>query len=440
MADGGRRRGIRPRITVAAVAVVALALILGAVLFWTVLRGSLYGQLEAAAAQDAAAFAGQADDIGIDALPDLDDDGFWQVVDEDGGGVIAASDVAEDVGALADRDGRVISPVAIPGEGVFVMAAADEGGMIVVAGRSTALADQTLVTVAVLLAVAVPLLTAAVGVTTWIAVGRALAPVERMRQQVATVTAGELSRRLDEPGTGDELDRLARTMNDMLARLDDAQRTQRRFISDASHELRSPLAILRQYAEVARSHPERVSPRDLTDTILSEGGRMERLVEGLLVLARADEHRLALTVVDVDLDDLLWAEATRLRASHAVEVDTAGIGAARVRGDVALLRQVVRNLVDNAVRHAGSRILLSCAVDARGAVLAVADDGPGIPEHERERVFERFVRLDDARSRDAGGSGLGLAIVREIVSGHGGSVGFDAEVRSGARVVVRLPI
>lgn len=440
MADGGRRRGIRPRITVAAVAVVALALILGAVLFWTVLRGSLYGQLEAAAAQDAAAFAGQADDIGIDALPDLDDDGFWQVVDEDGGGVIAASDVAEDVGALADRDGRVISPVAIPGEGVFVVAAADEGGMIVVAGRSTALADQTLVTVAVLLAVAVPLLTAAVGVTTWIAVGRALAPVERMRQQVATVTAGELSRRLDEPGTGDELDRLARTMNDMLARLDDAQRTQRRFISDASHELRSPLAILRQYAEVARSHPERVSPRDLTDTILSEGGRMERLVEGLLVLARADEHRLALTVVDVDLDDLLWAEATRLRASHAVEVDTAGIGAARVRGDVALLRQVVRNLVDNAVRHAGSRILLSCAVDARGAVLAVADDGPGIPEHERERVFERFVRLDDARSRDAGGSGLGLAIVREIVSGHGGSVGFDAEVRSGARVVVRLPI
>jgi signal transduction histidine kinase len=278
-----------------------------------------------------------------------------------------------------------------------------------------------------------------VALTTWFAVGRSLAPVERMRQQVEEMSASDLSRRVDEPPTRDEIGRLAHTMNGMLGRLQDAQAAQRRFVSDASHELKSPLASLRQYAEVAHAHPDRISAAELSDAVLEEGARLERLVQGMLVLSRADEGGLALHVADVDLDDLLLAEAERLRAVGAVGVDVTGVHPVRVRGDVGLLSQVTRNLADNAARHARSHVSLGVAAAPAGAVLTVADDGAGIPAAERDRVFERFVRLDEARARDAGGSGLGLAIVREIVRAHGGDVRVDAAPSGGARFSVTLP-
>lgn len=435
-----RRRGIRTRITTLATAIVVLALLVGAAAFWIVLRTSLYGQLGDAAAQDAAAFAEQVDDGGsVEALPDVDDDRFWQVVDGDTGAVVAASDVAEDAPALAGDGRDADGLLQFADGGVFVTATADDGDVIVVAGRATAQADATLLTVAVLLAVSVPLVGGVVALTTWLAVGRSLAPVERMRRQVESVTATDLTLRVDDPATGDELSRLARTLNAMLARLEQAQTAQRRFVSDASHELRSPLASMRQFAEVAAAYPDRVSQRELAEVVLDEGARLEGLVDGMLVLTRADERALTLRRADVDLARLVTEEVARTAVGDGPAVETVTRGPAVVTADAGMLRQVVRNLTANARRHARSRVLVEVAGDEHGAVLVVDDDGSGIPPDQRERVFDRFVRLDEARSRDAGGSGLGLAIVREIVRAHGGAVTAGASPLGGARLAVRLP-
>ncbi|MET0295971.1 MAG: ATP-binding protein [Microbacterium sp.] len=437
-ASNGARGGIRTRITVVATVAVVLALALGAAVFWIALRGALYGQLETAAAQDASAFAEQAKDSGWETLPDVDDDRFWQVVDRDSGAVLAASDAAEGAAAIASHDREPPALITLPdGDGAYLVAM-EEDDHVVVAGRATATADETLVSVGVLLAISVPVVAAIVALTVWIAVGRALRPVDRMRRQVDAITATDLHTRVDEPRADDEIGRLARTMNTMLARLDDAQARQRRFVSDASHELKSPLASLRQYAEVAASHPDRISQDELSDAVLDEGARLERLVQGMLVLTRADENSLATAREDVDLDDVLFAEARRVGASSALTVDTRGVQAVRTHADAGLVRQAVRNLVDNATRHARSRVALSSGRDAEGAWIAVDDDGTGVPPDERERVFERFVRLDEARARDAGGSGLGLAIVAEAARVHGGSVSVADSPFGGARFVMRL--
>jgi signal transduction histidine kinase len=434
--------GVRARITLAASSVVAVALVLGAIGFQLVLRASLVQELEAAAEQDAASLAAQVEERGTDSLGELDDERLVQVLDASGG-VVAASEDAP--GSAVARRGDGGATIRVDGE-AYVLSVEDAdpdtgGELTVIVGRSTESVEEALGTVARLLAVSVPLLVGLVALTTWLVVGRALAPVERMRRQVDAVTAATLAERLDEPPTDDEIARLARTLNGMLARLDSAQATQRRFISDASHELKSPLATLRQYAEVARAHPERVTEQELREVVLEEGGRLERLVQGMLVLARADEGALRPEPVDVDLDDLLLDEARRLRSAGLV-VDTGGVRATRIRGDAALLAQLVRNLVDNAARHARTGIALAVSSDERGAIatLTVDDDGDGIPPAERDRVFDRFVRLDDARARDTGGSGLGLSIVREIARAHGGEVLAETAPAGGARLRVELPV
>jgi signal transduction histidine kinase len=318
---------------------------------------------------------------------------------------------------------------------------ADSGRELwVVAARSLASVDDTIATVVSLLAVALPTLLIVLALTIWFVVGRALRPVDRMRQQVDEVTATSLDRRVVDPGTNDEVGRLAHTMNRMLERLDDSRRSQNRFISDASHELKSPLASLRQYAEVARAHPDRITADELSTAVLDEGARLEGLVQGMLVLAKADERMLTRPATLVDLDDIVFAEARRLRGSTTLSIDSSGVSAAQLRGDGGLLAQLVRNLVDNAVRHATSRVALAVRPDdADGTVtLVVEDDGAGVPEAYRERVFERFVRLDEARARDGGGSGLGLAIVREIAAAHDGSVTVEQADGGGARFVVTL--
>ncbi|WP_412778603.1 sensor histidine kinase [Nocardioides sp. Root79] len=268
--------------------------------------------------------------------------------------------------------------------------------------------------------------------------GRALRPVERIRAEVERISGSSLDRRVPEPAATDEVGRLARTMNAMLARLQDSRHRQEQFVADASHELRSPLASLRQAAEVAQAHPAAMPPGELTGTVLEETVRMQALVDQLLVLTRAGEGRARAPRMEVDLDDLALAEVRRI-ARPGLAVDGSGIAAGRVLGDPVALGQVVRNLVDNAARHARDRVAVSLSAAAGQVVLAVDDDGPGVPPGERQRVFERFVRLDEARARDAGGSGLGLAIVREVVTGHGGTVEVTDSVLGGARFVVRLP-
>ena len=429
---------LRVRITAAASLVVAVALIVGAVLFASVLRSSLVDGVTASAEAYAATLAETADTSGISALDaDDDNDRFFQVLDDDGR-IVAASNDAENLEAISEDAYDEHRTVRTDGD-EYLLAAEDYDDGVIVVGQVVDDATETVGTVTSLLAIAVPLVVLLVAVTTWVVVGRALRPVERMRREVDAVTAARLDSRLAEPGTADEIGRLAVTLNSMLDRLEGSQRAQRRFVSDASHELRSPLASLRQFAEVAKAHPDRVTATELSDAILDEGARLERLVDGMLTLARSDERGLAAARRPVDLDDVVLSEVRRLRASTALRINASAVGAARVDGDAALIAGVVRNLVDNAARHASTAIAVELAETAGGVVFAVDDDGPGVAAGDRERVFDRFVRLDDARARESGGAGLGLSIVREIVTAHGGTVTAGDGALGGARFEVRLP-
>jgi signal transduction histidine kinase len=283
--------------------------------------------------------------------------------------------------------------------------------------------------------VATPLLLALIAAVAWFITGRALSPVLAMTRQVGRITTATLHERLPEPGTRDEIAALAQTLNGMLARLGEAVRRQREFVSDASHELRSPIASLRAQLEVALAHPQRADWPAVAESALAEGLRLEALVADLLLLARLDEGA-ALPQGEVDLDDVVRAEVRRPRR---LAVDASRVGAGRVRGDAGHLTRVARNLLDNAARHARGRVEVSLVGDGNQVVLAVDDDGPGVPEAERERIFERFTRLEEARSRDAGGVGLGLALVRRIVERHGGTARVVESPLGGARAEVRLP-
>ena len=228
-------------------------------------------------------------------------------------------------------------------------------------------------------------------------------------------------------------------MNAMLGRLENGRAAQHRLVSDASHELRSPLTTITTALELASARPELMDSELIDESLLPEARRMHQLIEDLLLLARSDEHATELRHDDVDLDDLLQAEASRLRAIGAVHVVT-HIQACRTVGDRVALARVIRNLVDNAVRHAASTVTMDCHCESGRAVIIVADDGPGIPHQDRARIFERFVRLDPARTRSSGGSGLGLSIVEEIVRSHDGTVAVADAVDGGATFALTLPL
>lgn len=293
-------------------------------------------------------------------------------------------------------------------------------------------AEKSARSAAKLALVGVPLAVLVAALATYAAAGRALRPVERIRADVAGLTDRDLDRRVAEPSSHDEVGRLARTMNDMLARLQAARHAQRRFVADAGHELRSPLATILGRLELA--HRARPAEDDVR-VMLAEARRMARLVDDLLLLARTDERGLLPAREDVDLDELVEGEVGRLGGEPPVL--TARTVPVRVVGDRAQLTRVIRNLVDNARRHAVGRVEVELRTDGDAAVLVVSDDGAGIPPHERQRVFERFVRLDEARARD-GGTGLGLAIVAEVVAAHGGTVDVGTASLGGAQVTVRL--
>ena len=442
---------VRVRTTVAAVVVVGVAMGVGAVVLIAVLRGTLTREVRIAAqlrGQDVATLlASDPSPVGALAVDEADEL-LIQVLD-DQGRVVAASPNAgglAPVARLRPDESRLVrappgGPVEAGGELAAVATGADTplGRRTVVVARSTEDATEATAVVGRLLAVGLPLLLAVVAVTTWIVVGRALAPVEAIRTEVDAISAAALHRRVPDPPADDEIGRLARTMNRMLARLEQAQARQRRLVSDASPERRSPVAAIRQHAEVALAHPGRTTAGELAETVLAEDLRLQRLAEDLLLLTRADEHSLALRRRPVDLDDLVFDEARRLRGAGGLRIDTTAVSAGRVDGDAAALRRMVRNLADNAARHAGGHLAFSVTERDGTVLLAVDDDGPGIPVADRERVFERFVRLDGARSRDDGGSGLGLAIVAELAAVHGGTVAIASSSLGGARVEVTLP-
>lgn len=442
-----RLRTVRVRTTVGATVVVGVALVIGAVILVGVLRRNLVDNVETSArlrANDVATLlkGGTAPD---QLAVDNEEASLVQVLDAHGRVVAASSNIAGQapIANLRPGSSRTADRLPVAGEGSYrvVVETADTPGghFVVLAAHSLEAADTSLAAVAKVLATGLPVLVLLVALTTWVVTGRALRPVEAIRSEVSAITNAELGRRVPEPGGDDEVARLARTMNEMLTRLQSSRDRQQRFVSDASHELRSPIATIRHELEVLIANPGSADIVDVARGLLGEDLRMQALVEDLLVLARSDEGTILLNRRRVDLDDVLLSEAARLRARGGIRVDASGISAGQVAGDPAQLARVVRNLVDNAERHAKSAVRLTLAERGGRVALSVADDGPGIAATDRPRVFERFTRLDDARARGTGGYGLGLAIVHQVVTAHGGIVTIDEAPGGGARFIVDLP-
>lgn len=441
--------GVRRSVVVSATLALAFALLAGALILRAQLRESLetsIAEQTLTRAEGVAALIATGDFNDV-LLPSDRTPAWVQVVSEDGEIVAATPNVSELThpfaslptndrpqvrrmrGLAIDTGERVAVasvPVQVRGHRVTVLAASPLD-----------LADATDAKVVRSLGILFSSLLLVAALVVWMAARRALRPVEAIRAEVAAITATDLSRRVPVPRADDEIARLATTMNDTLDRLELAAARQRRFVSDAGHELRSPLASLRNQLEA--SLYERPDPEWATTVadMRIDHDRLERLVADLLLLARNDEHKTTIHE-PVDLGYLARSEMNRRPGRDGVDrvVHAANV---LVDGHSDSLVRVLRNLVDNAERHAESLVLVAVTSSAGCAVLSVEDDGPGIAQADRAKVFDRFFRLDEARSVDAGGSGLGLAIVNELVTRHGGDVAIE-DGDHGVRFVVRIPL
>ncbi len=289
-----------------------------------------------------------------------------------------------------------------------------------------------------MLQVFIPLAVVVTALVAWFAAGRALRPVEAIRRELAEVTVHQYDRRVPVPLTRDEIARLARTTNTTLDRLQRAHDQQERFVADASHELRSPLANVRAGLEVALAHPDRADWPSVARRSLVDVQRLQRITADLLQLA-VDPAEAPRPSEVVDLADVVREQvAERALVLGGPVIRSVVDGPGPVSGDPLQLERLLRNLLDNAVRHAATSVTVHIGWSAGDVVLEVLDDGRGIPAEERERVFDRFTRLDDARTRDAGGSGLGLTLARDIAARHGGTLRVE-DSETGARLVARLP-
>ncbi len=438
-------RSVRARTTAVGTAVALLALLLGAWLLVTVLERSLTRSADdqaRARVDDLAALAASGD------LPDvvagIGDDSVAQVVL--GAEVIASSPNIAGKGPIStfvpSGDGPEVRTMrGLPDDDededyrIWVKrTATPEGPAVVYVGPSLESAQEAAARLTSTLAVGLPLLVLVLAGLTWLVVGRALRPVEEIRREVARLGADRLDHRVPVPATDDEVADLARTMNDMLGRLEDADARQQEFVANASHDLQSPLTAFRTELEVALAHPDRTDWVATARSLHAEGRRMETLVQDLLYLARSEQRLDPPAPRLVDLDDLVREEAARAGASSSVQLHTR-LTAAPVRGHRDDLARLVRNLLDNALRHAERHVAVSLVEGGGAVILLVEDDGPGVPEADRERIFDRFFRGDSARDRSTSGTGLGLAIVRSIAEAHGGS----ARLAGASRFEVRLP-
>lgn len=439
---------VRMRTTLATTLVLAVCLVVGGFTFVSRLRSSLVDNVQDAAqlrAEDVGTSLASGSDLKEIAVRDQEGS-VVQVMDAQGRVILSSLNVQGEkpVASLEPGETATIdhTPIGEGGDAFRVVAEAartPDGEVIVLAGGSLEHVTESVRAVTTILLFGIPGLLLVVALTTWLFTGRALRPVAVIRREVADISAKDLDRRVPLPETRDEIARLASTMNEMLDRLADSHHRQRRFISDASHELRSPITTICHQAEVAEEHPDGTNVEDLASNVLAEGHRLESLVEDLLILAKADEHTLALARRAIDLDDLVLEEAERLRSISTLKIDTSGVSAAKIQGHAGSLRRALRNLADNAVRHANTRVSLEVTCDGHTAVVAVVDDGSGIPEKERGRIFERFTRLEDARDRDSGGGGLGLSIVSEIMAAHAGHISVADAPGGGARFELSLP-
>lgn len=449
-----QRLSLRTRIIAFATVVVTVVLVAGGWLLTSALRQSLVDELATAAAlrsQDLAALAAQGSLPQPIPIGDADEALVEVVAD---GRVVAASANATDEPPLeldAPPPGAttVTELASLPitddeDEGGFLVAATSVGtpdGVITVyVASSLEDVEGTLEAATEIGLQAFPVLVVILAGGIWVLVDRTLAPVDAIRAEAEAITSSDLHRRVPEPHREDEIGSLARTLNRMLGRLEQGAERQRRFVADAAHELRSPVASIRTTLETARNSPRRIDWDEVSSDALADTIRMQQLTEQLLVLARVDAERLPLHMQAVDLDDVVIRAVARCLPVPDVEIEAARVQPLQLTGEPILLEQVVRNLVDNATAHAKSRVEITLRQEGDAAVLIVDDDGSGIPREQRREVFERFTRLDHARTRTrSGGAGLGLAIVADIVAAHGGTVDATESPLGGARLVVRLP-
>ena len=446
---------VRGRITLAVTALFAVAMLFGA---WFLLNRAEAAWIDDLEARDIAELEMLAQELeameaimgGGVVLPVGEDGTSFTLLDESGGlvastppGVFGGAVIVSGPIPLDEMPQELAgtvpggSPFALSGDVTTVSLPIDlmTGTLTLTASSSLEPVQAGVSALRGILLIIAPLLVAGVGSATWLVTGRAFRPVADITDQVERISDDRLDERVPVPTSRDEVAHLARTMNTMLDRLSASRRRQQQFVSDASHELRNPVATSKVKLEVALAHPDETDWEETARVVLAEQDRLGGLVDDLLMLARLDEGRPGVST-EVDLDDIVLAEAARF---HHAALDVSRVAAARVRGDTRQLTRLVRNLVDNAVRAAESSVSVSLAAVGDQVLLAVEDDGPGVPEAERSRIFERFVRLEDARTRDDGGSGLGLALVHAVATAHGGTVAVTAAAVGGARFEVRLP-
>ena len=444
------KRGVRARVTILSVTVVFVALLIGAIGFVFMLSNQLTHSYEQSVMQRAQDVAAQVKSDDADAaravvVASPGDTTLVQVIDASGKVLYASPSI---VGESAITAPLVVGSA--PATQQLNLPFVDNASYLVATvnvtsptGVVTVITAQTLAAVtrinqllSVALLIAAPLGLAVVGSVVWIAVGSSLASVDRIRRRVETIDGAGLTGRVPVPLAKDEVERLAITMNHMLDRLEQTNLNQRRFLADASHELKSPLASMRATIDVAARSP-RGMDGEMQGFLSEEVDRMSQLVHDLLLLARADEGSPQLRLSDVDIDDIVMGEVRRLEAQHTLTI-IADVEAARLRGDRTAVGQAIRNVVDNAARFAKGQIRFTVLNEQGFIVVQVEDDGPGIPIESREIALERFVRLDEHRSRNEGGSGLGLAIVQEITHIHHGNVVLEQSPLGGAQVTMRF--
>ncbi|WP_436757712.1 sensor histidine kinase [Streptosporangium sp. V21-05] len=503
-----RRQSLRFRLTAVASAVLAVALVVSAYVMITVLGNALLSTIDESIYQRARETISLAD---AGRLPDemtSPDGTLLQVIDGTGrithtttgtDRLVPLLDAGDRAAAIGRGEARFLDgkPYGIP-HMLRVRVLSADRGQTVIAARPFSEVQTSISTAGHVLIVGTPLLLVLLAGASWVIIGGTLRPIAALRRGADEITDTARSRRLPVPEARDEVHSLATTLNAMLARLEKAGVRQRALVSDAAHELRSPLASIRLQLEVALGHPEGQDWRETAEGVLEDTMRLSRLAEDLLSLARLDERGgTPARGEPVELDQLVaqtverYGEAVTVRIAGEPENgpgnesgsapgapgggpgsgpragggpsgrpgtadgpesgpraagDPAGGpgrrpegGQIRVTGDALDLSRVLVNLVDNALRHTSAPVLVELRAEGADAVLTVTDDGPGIPEADRERVFDRFTRLDSARSRDEGGAGLGLAIVRETVHAHGGAVHLE-DASPGLRAVVRLPL
>lgn len=447
--------GIRFRVTLTASAVVALTLLASGITLVLLLHQSLIASLDTVATDRAQAVASLAGggELGPTVTNTGSESSLVQVVDSSNLVIAATSNIDGQEPILAPPPSggvtTVLSVDRLPaGDGPFRVVAAPvrlpAGNGWVYVATSTIQVDAAVGNLAALFGVGLPLVLVIVVWALWRAVGQVIRPVDAIRRRASVIGGEDLSQRVPVPDSSDEIASLAVTMNEMLERLEAAALRQRQFVGDASHELRSPLAALQVQVEVALAHPEDPGSALVLGDVQGQVVRMSALIDDLLFLARSAEGAPRGPTSLVDLDDLVLSELHRLRelGGHAVELD--GVRAARVEGSERDLARLLRNLGDNAREHARSLVSIRLTTTENAAEFSVTDDGDGIRAEDRDRVFERFTRLDDARSRTTrgGGAGVGLSIVRQIVRDHHGTVTimYRADGQAGAVFVVRLPL